>query len=62
MYDMYAIHYLLSLLINGVHQGIRSRSSSITDAMMYKLMYIMFNVKVFYNMITALDARKKKTV
>jgi len=29
---------------------------------MYKLMHIMFNVKVFYNMITALDARKKKTV
>ena len=44
------------------HQGIRSRSSSITDALMYKLMHIMFNVKVFYNMITALDARKKKTV
>ena len=44
------------------HQGIRSRSSSITDALMYKLMHIMFNVKVFYNMITALDAREKKTV
>ena len=41
-------------------QRIRSRSSSITDAMMYKLMHIMFNVKVFYNMITALDVRGKR--